>query len=60
MFPPLGVPDVVLHTPTQPPLFEYHEGILKARAIDVLQRFYARGNPKAPDHKRERPLVEDK
>lgn len=39
------------------PLFTYVQGILESQAIDVLQRFYLRGNPKAPDHKRERPLM---
>jgi len=36
--------------------FLYIQGCLRDRAVGVLQRFYSRGNPKAPDNKRERPL----
>ena len=30
-----------------------------AEAVQLLQTFYARGNPSAPDHKRQRPLQPD-
>jgi len=43
--------------PRARPLFAYHDGVLRDEAVDVLRRFYLRGNPKAPDHKRERPLA---
>eukprot|EP00501_MAST-03F_sp_TOSAG23-6_P001193 GSMAST32.ASY1.ANO1.1237.1 assembled CDS len=32
-------------------------GILKDEAIEIMRLFYSRGNPKAPDHKRQRPLI---
>ena len=32
-------------------------GIMKDEAIEILKRFYASGNPNAPDEKRKRPLV---
>ena len=32
-------------------------GYLKEEAIDVLRKFYSRGNEKAPEHKRQRKLV---
>ncbi|OEH77098.1 CMP dCMP zinc-binding protein [Cyclospora cayetanensis] len=31
-------------------------GILKSEAIELLRRFYARGNPNAPECKRKRPI----
>ena len=44
-------------SPVQRPRFTFIHGIYRAEAIAVLQRFYMRGNPNAPDRKRERPLV---
>uniref|UniRef100_A0A0A9YP48 tRNA-specific adenosine deaminase 2 n=1 Tax=Lygus hesperus TaxID=30085 RepID=A0A0A9YP48_LYGHE len=41
------------------PNFHYDPGHRSQRAIELLQQFYGRGNPNAPDHKRERPLKFD-
>lgn len=37
--------------------YKSYGGYLKEEAIDVLRRFYSRGNEKAPEHKRQRKLV---
>jgi tRNA-specific adenosine deaminase 2 len=34
-------------------------GLLKDEAVDIMRLFYSRGNPNAPDHKRQRPLRSD-
>ena len=38
------------------PVLSVKGGILADNAIDMLKKFYDRGNPKAPDAKRQRPL----
>jgi hypothetical protein len=40
------------------PDYQYpsYGGIFKQQAIDVLKRFYERGNIKAPEHKRQRKI----
>lgn len=40
--------------------YQTYGGYLKDEAIEVLRKFYSRGNEKAPDNKRQRKLVNEK
>ncbi len=50
-----------IHHPTLLPLpfkgFETESGIMEEESIAVLKDFYGEGNPRAPDAKRQRPLL---
>ena len=37
--------------------FVVRKGILASEAIELLKKFYERGNPNAPEYKRARPLM---
>ena len=36
--------------------FEVHSGLMAAEAVDLFRQFYVRGNPLAPENKRQRVL----
>jgi hypothetical protein len=36
--------------------YNSYGGYLKDQAIDILKRFYEKGNEKAPEHKRQRKI----
>ena len=49
--------DILSSSSSQHRRFVVRKGILASEAIELLKKFYERGNPNAPEYKRARPLM---